>query len=223
MSLVNITRLPETSTGSRMSRSREASLGPLQQLARLTGRLQEECDGRDEETLALCVPRRSVASPQSSVQYPRMAWSRGMNGSDREVGSLDTEAEFRFKRLNTAEARALHEVVISMTAADGQFVLPRQFADDTWFRSTRSRESPTPIPCGTWWPRLRRPKGSNGPAVTKDLGNTLPVPSVSGDIILTMGDDESAHSIFSVPYSKGQPRWMFMVVEQTAFLALAIF
>ncbi|KAJ7664750.1 hypothetical protein B0H17DRAFT_1211201 [Mycena rosella] len=91
-------------------------LREVQKLARVTGRVNEECSSVADEAIPLCRLGKFTEALECASQGHELLVKNGLQGSDIELGFLDRKAEIHFQKSEYAEARQLTELVVRMTA-----------------------------------------------------------------------------------------------------------
>ncbi|KAJ7884698.1 hypothetical protein B0H13DRAFT_2666978 [Mycena leptocephala] len=91
-------------------------LREVQKLARVTGRVNEECSSVGDEAIPLCRLGRFTEALESIAEGHDLLIKNGLQGSDIELGFLDRKAEIHFQKSEYPEARRLTERVVRMTA-----------------------------------------------------------------------------------------------------------
>ncbi|KAJ7828300.1 hypothetical protein B0H13DRAFT_2437946 [Mycena leptocephala] len=89
-------------------------LREVQKLARVTGRVSEECSSVADEAIPLCRLGKFTEALESAAEGHELLIKNGLQGSDIELGFLDRKAEIHFQKTEYAEARRLTERVIDI-------------------------------------------------------------------------------------------------------------
>jgi tetratricopeptide (TPR) repeat protein len=90
-------------------------LREVQKLARVTGRVNEECSSVADEAIPLCRLGKFTEALECAAQGHELLVKSGLEGSDIELGFLDRKAEIHFQKTEYTEARRLTERVVRMT------------------------------------------------------------------------------------------------------------
>ncbi|KAJ7738209.1 hypothetical protein B0H14DRAFT_3610893 [Mycena olivaceomarginata] len=90
-------------------------LREVQKLARVSGRVNEECSSVADEAIPLCRLGKFTEALECTSHGHELLLMNGLQGSDIEVCFLDRKAEIYFQKTEYAEARRLIELVVRMT------------------------------------------------------------------------------------------------------------
>ncbi|KAJ6477223.1 hypothetical protein DFH09DRAFT_1056595 [Mycena vulgaris] len=92
------------------------NLHEVQKLARIMGRVTEECNTVADEAIPLCRLGNFPEALECASQGHELLLKNGLQGSSVELGFLDRKAEIHFQKSEYVEARQLTELVVRMAA-----------------------------------------------------------------------------------------------------------
>jgi hypothetical protein len=87
-----------------------------QKLARLTGRVREECASVANEAIPWCYLGNFRKAQVCAAQGHALLLEHGLQGSDRELACLDMQAEIHFQKSEYLEARQIKVCMVQMTS-----------------------------------------------------------------------------------------------------------